>query len=153
MPQLYVDMDGVLADFDQHHEDTFGYRSCKLSDNVDWKAVRAVKDFYLNLPPMADMHILWARIARFNPIILTGIPYSVKEAEENKRAWARKHIGNHVQLIGCKSAHKSRHMKPGDVLIDDWEKHKQLWIDRGGIWITHTSAADTSRQLDELGWV
>ena len=39
--QLFVDMDGVLADFDRHHETITGYRSSKLLDNADWAAIRA----------------------------------------------------------------------------------------------------------------
>src|SRR3984893_8427586 len=67
--QLFVDMDGVLADFDRHHETGFGVRSDKLTDNVDWAAVGAVKDYYLSIPPMADLALLWGRIERYRPII------------------------------------------------------------------------------------
>ena len=48
---LFVDMDGVLADFDAHHEAVLGVRSDKQTDNVDWLRVRDIKDFYLNIPP------------------------------------------------------------------------------------------------------
>lgn len=150
MRQLFVDMDGVLADFDAHHEATFGYRSDKLADNVDWDAVRGVKDFYLNIPPMADLQQLWERIGPLNPIVLTGVPWSVVEAPENKRAWVRKNLGSHVEVRCCKSAEKCLHARPGDILIDDWEKYKHKWIEVGGVWITHTSAAETIRQLDQL---
>lgn len=150
MAQLFVDMDGVLADFDAHHEATFGFRACKLADNVDWNAVRAVPGFYLNIPPMVDLQALWTRIAPLRPIVLTGVPYSVVEAPDNKRAWVRKHLGEHVDVITCRSAEKYRHARPGDILIDDWEKYRQNWDSVGGIWITHTSAADTIRQLDAL---
>jgi hypothetical protein len=37
---LFVDMDGVLADFDAHHEAVFGVRPSKVTDNVHWAAVR-----------------------------------------------------------------------------------------------------------------
>ena len=40
--QIFVDMDGVLADFDTGHEIVFGIRSDKLADNVDWPAVQAM---------------------------------------------------------------------------------------------------------------
>ena len=53
---LFVDMDGVLADFAQHHQAVFGWRP-EREDNVDWTAVREVEDFYLNIPPMADLHL------------------------------------------------------------------------------------------------
>lgn len=149
--QLYVDMDGVLADFDRHHESVFGFRSCKLTDNVDWEAVRRVEGFYLNIPPMADLDALWSRIERYRPIVLTGVPSSVAEAPYNKRAWVRKNLGEHVEVRCCRSKEKCLHAQPGDVLIDDWEKYRQLWLNVGGRWITHTSAADTDRALAELG--
>lgn len=149
--QLYVDMDGVLADFDRHHEEVFGVKPCKIADNVDWAKIRAVKDFYLNIPPMPDFDALWDRIKHHKPIVLTGIPSSVAEAAENKRAWARKHLGEHVEVRCCRSKEKSLHAKPGDILIDDWTKYQSLWERVGGLWITHTSAAETAKALDELG--
>jgi hypothetical protein len=150
MLKLFVDMDGVLADFDAHHEAIFGVRSDKLLDNVNWKAVRGVKDFYLNIPPMADMHALWDFIREYNPIVLTGIPSSVEEAADNKRAWIRKNLGGDVEVRCCLSKEKYLHCTPGAILIDDWEKHRQLWVEAGGHWITHTSATQTIAELREL---
>jgi hypothetical protein len=157
MTQIYVDMDGVLADFDQHYEDVFGIRANKLTDNVDWKAVGEIKDFYANIPPMEDMQELWNYVyfvsqAFFNkkPIVLTGVPYSVVEAEANKRAWVEKNLGSDIEVIGCKSKDKCLYAKLGDVLIDDWTKYQHLWVEKGGVWITHTSAKNTIRQLREM---
>lgn len=113
--------------------------------------MRAIKDFYLNIPPMPDLDALWARIERYQPIVLTGVPRSVAEAPDNKKAWVRKNLGSHVEVRCCRSSEKCKHAAPGDVLIDDWEKYRQLWIDVGGRWITHTSATDTDLQLTELG--
>jgi hypothetical protein len=149
--QLFIDMDGVLADFDAHHEAHFGTKPCKKADDVNWKAVRKITDFYLGIPPMADLDALWARIERHKSIVLIGIPVSVPEAADSKRAWVRKHLGEHVEVRCCLSREKCLHAAPGDVLIDDWEKYKSLWIGAGGRWITHVSAADTARQLTELG--
>ena len=148
MSQLFVDMDGVLADFDTHHEAVFGVRSCKLADNVDWEAIRTIPNFYRDIPPMPDMQELWDRIKWHSPIVLTGIPTSVKEAPDNKREWIAKHLGSHVEVRCCRSSEKCLHAKPGDILIDDWNRYRHLWIAKGGIWITHTSAKDTIAQLD-----
>lgn len=148
--QLFVDMDGVLADFDQGYFNCFGDRPCKISDNVNWELVKQKNHFYKNLPPMKDFNILWKGVESLKPIILTGIPshdaYS-GEAIKNKREWVDKHIGKEVKMIGCKSKDKSLHSKPGDILIDDWEKYKHVWIGNGGIWITHTSAKSSLEQL------
>jgi hypothetical protein len=149
--QLFVDMDGVLADFDAYYEAAFGIRSSTVADNVDWERVCAVKDFYLGIPPMADMEQLWRRIERHRPIILTGVPRSVPEAPDNKIAWVARHLGGHVEVRCCKSREKCLHAAPGDVLIDDWEKYRHLWLEAGGVWITHRSAIETADELARLG--
>ena len=153
--QVFVDMDGVLADFDKHHETVFGFRSDKLADNVDWEKVRAVAGFYSDIPPMEDMQELWDFVSRLTPrpIVLTGVPYTVEEAPENKRGWVRKHLGADVEVRCVKSREKSLHCQPGDILIDDWEKYRNLWIGKGGRWITHTTAISTIGQLREMGVV
>lgn len=149
--QLFLDLDGVLADFDAHHEAVFGFRSDKLLDNVDWKAVRATPGFYANIPMMPDAMTLWESVEHLNPIILTGIPHSVEEAEPNKRFWVRWHLGANVEVRCCRSSEKCLYAKPGDVLVDDWDKYRKLWVANGGVWITHTSADNTIEQLCGLG--
>ena len=57
--RLFVDIDGVLADFDAHYEAAFGVASNKELDDVDWAKVAARGDFYLDIPPMTDMTVLW----------------------------------------------------------------------------------------------
>ena len=104
---LFVDMDGVLADFARHHEAVFGWRP-EIGDNVDWAAVREVEDFYLNIPPMADLQLLWTRIERHQPIVLTGVP-EIAEAPSSKRAWVCKHLGPEVPVRCCQASEKWRH--------------------------------------------
>ena len=149
--QLFCDMDGVLADFDQHHKNVFGYRSSTALDNVLWGKVRKVPHFYLHIPPMKDKDDLWNAIVHLNPIVLTGVP-RIKEAADDKQAWAHTNLIPPAQrVITCPSKEKYLHMRPGDIIIDDWEKHKHRWVDAGGIWVTHSSAKDTIEQLQMLG--
>lgn len=148
---IYVDLDGVLADFDTGYERAFGVRPSRDADNVDWGLVKTKTDFYRDLPPMGDYLHTWARVFRYGPIILTGVPRSLPVAAHNKRAWVDLHLGQGVPMIACASRDKAQHCKPGDVLIDDWEKYRHLWEAAGGRWVTHTNAFDTDRQLTELG--
>lgn len=151
LPTVFVDMDGVLADFDSGYEICFGTRPSKSDDNVDWSLVGAREGFYRNLPPMPDFDELWVAVSPYSPIILTGVPKSVEEAPANKRAWVDRVIGSDQPMITCASADKSLHIKrPGDILIDDWEKYRDIWIARGGQWITHTSAASSAALLSAL---
>lgn len=141
MTTIFVDMDGVLADFDTGYGLKFGAAPSKASDNVDWKLVRHTEGFYRDLPPMWDFDRLWKGLAPYSPIILTGVPSSVAEAEANKRAWVDRWIGPDQPMIACASKDKSLHIRrPGDILIDDWEKYRHVWEGRGGRWITHHSA-------------
>lgn len=149
-PQVFVDMDGVLADFDTGYRTMIGPMGGKEADDVDWERVRAYSGFYASLPPMPDFEHLWYHVSQLNPIILTGVPTSVEEALENKRVWVTKHIGPNQRMIGCKSKDKCIHGKPGDILIDDWEKYMHLWKGMGGHWITHTSADSSVKALIEL---
>lgn len=151
MVTIFVDMDGVLADFDQGYEDRFGVRACKEADNVDWSLVRRTDGFYRDLPPMPDFDALWPGLSGLNPIILTGVPHSVADAAANKRAWVDRVIGKDQPMIACPSKDKSLHIRnPGDILIDDWEKYRDIWIERGGRWITHASAETSLDQLSAL---
>ncbi len=160
MSRLFVDLDGVLADFDQHHENVFGVRSNKYAkpgdpDDVDWQRVANAPDFYRALPKMRDADDLWAMLEPMHPTILTGIPRSVAEAEQNKRDWVLRHIGP-VPVICCRSSEKYEHCNPGDLLIDDWDKYRDRWCAKGGLWIRHTSAVATIQSLFALqidyGW-
>jgi hypothetical protein len=147
---LFVDMDGVLADFAQYHQAVFGWRPDE-EDEVDWAVVREVKDFHLNIPPMADLELLWGRIERYRPIVLTGVPEEIGEAPADKRAWVSKHLGPEVEVRCCPSSKKWMHAQPGDILIDDTVKHRKHWIKAGGIWVTHRTAEGTVAILDVMG--
>lgn len=160
--QLFLDMDGVLADFEAGYEREFGVRPNEKNSEgtdviaVDWSKVNRRRGFYRDLPPMPDFDELWDYAKRYNPIVLTGVPISMAaKATANKREWVDRHLGPNVPMIGCRSKDKYLHMTgKGDILVDDWERYKHVWIDAGGRWVTHTSAASSIKQVQELmiGW-
>ena len=156
---IFVDLDGVMADFDRHYAETIAPLPDRwrtdydhdAKDEVDWARIDK-QAFYLTMPMMHDAMMLWDYLNRHNPTILTGVPKIGREkAADNKRAWVRNNLGTHVPIITCPSREKSLHASPGDVLIDDWEKYMGLWLRAGGVWVTHTSAKDTIGKLMEMG--
>jgi hypothetical protein len=150
--QVYVDLDGVLAWFDHGYERLFNVDiKDQFIEDVDWSVVREDKNFFRTLPLEPGARGLWASIVHLNPIILTGCPPEVPDSEEQKREWCSVYLGNHIKVICCRSKDKSLYCNPGDVLIDDWEKYKHLWINAGGVWITHTSAYSTISNLRAMG--
>jgi 5'(3')-deoxyribonucleotidase len=147
---LFVDMDGVLADFDGAHEKIFGVRPDREADNVDWTQVHKVPGFFRNLPPMEDMKILWDGVKEFGPIILTGCPSSIPTVPQEKRDWIAEYLGDTVPVITCKSRQKYMYGKEGDILIDDRAKCGDPWIKMGGHWIVHTSAQKSLVDLRQI---
>lgn len=145
--RVFVDMDGVLADFEGHHITVFGYAADWKSN--DWKSIPG---FFAGIPPMEDMHDLWNYVQPYDPIVLTGLPRTNSgQAFEEKRKWLTAQLGEDVPMIACLSKEKRRFGRPGDVLIDDREEYAPLWRNMGGLWITHTSAHNSIMQLSEAG--
>jgi hypothetical protein len=152
---LFLDCDGVLADFDAGFEERFGMKprafEAKHGAASFWHRIRkADPPFYLMLPLKADARELHDAVAHLAPTILTGAPIG-DWAEPQKRAWAGVHFPD-VPVIVCLARDKRDHCLPGDVLVDDQEKHRDAWEERGGVFIHHTSsAASVPRVLEVFG--
>jgi len=153
MRQLFIDLDGVLADFDGFYESSFGIRPDRDAPEPPdfWTHIEEHGRFFLDMPMMADAMKLWdgARVLHPNPIILTGLP-RMADAEPHKRAWVARHIGADAPVICCRSRDKRLHGKPGDILVDDWQKYRHLWEEMGGVFVLHRSAESSLAQLAEL---
>ena len=67
------------------------------------------------------------------------------------QSWIATYLGEDVPVITRRSAEKCLYAQPGDILIDDWEKYRHLWVAKGGVWITQRSAAETLAALAEIG--
>jgi hypothetical protein len=139
---IFLDCDGVLADFDTYAEAYFGMPprqyEAQVGSNTFWRELEAKGDFYRAMPVMKDAHVLYEGVRHLNPVILTGCPRG-NWAESQKVEWAHEHFPD-VKIMTCRSADKRLYAKPGDVLIDDWNQHRHHWIAMGGVWITHTCA-------------
>jgi hypothetical protein len=149
--RLFLDLDGVLADFDQGVEKLLGKRPDQLSTRTMWGALARHGDFFGTLEMMADARELWEFCAPHDPVILTGLPLG-KWAEPQKRRWVGNMLGEKVRVITCMTRDKPRHSGPGKVLVDDREKTRAGWEERGGTFILHKSAADSIAALRKLGF-
>lgn len=155
MPQLFLDCDGVLADFDSYFISLFGVHPTLVESRYGarrlWQDLELNEDYYYKLPLMHDAVHLYAAVQHLKPVILTGRPASGVWAVEQKQRWAARHFPD-MQIIVCLSKDKCQHMtEEGDVLVDDRLKYASLWRDAGGIFVHHTSAASTIEKLKGLG--
>jgi 5'(3')-deoxyribonucleotidase len=151
--QLFLDCDGVLADFDKAAEKIFGMPPREAEEQIGtpqfWAKIRHQRAFYRHLELMPDARELFNAVAHLSPVILTGCPLG-GWAEAQKEEWAAEHFPG-TKIITCLSAEKRMHMRHGDVLVDDYLKYRSRWEDEGGIFIHHTSAQSTLAALEQIG--
>jgi hypothetical protein len=151
-PRLFLDADGVLADFDEGARRLLGMGSAEFEANYGkrefWRRLASAKNFYGTLPEMPDAHVLFDGVRHLKPTILTGLPIG-NWAAAQKVGWAAEHFPG-VPIITCMARDKYKHMKPGDVLVDDSETHRSAFGDAGVVFIHHKNAADSLRQLAEI---
>lgn len=143
--RLFLDCDGVLADFDAGAEAVFGVHPRVYEDQYGttkfWATLHSELGFYENLPVMHDALSLFDAVKHWNPIILTGCPLG-GWAQDQKLKWRDKHFPG-VPMITTLSKDKRSHAQPGDILVDDYLKYRHLWEEMGGLFIHHVSAAQS----------
>jgi 5'(3')-deoxyribonucleotidase len=151
-PRLFLDADGVLADFDLSARGLLGMRSKEYIDKhgrgMFWKRLAQAPSFYGDLPEMPDARVLFDAVKHLKPTILTGLPAG-NWAAPQKVEWAAEHFPG-VPIITCMARDKHLHMHPGDVLVDDREKHRAAYEAAGVVFVHHRNAEDSLRQLAQI---
>jgi hypothetical protein len=149
MRQLYLDCDGVLADFDKGATAILGLPPKEFVERHGlgrfWQTLARAPDFYFGLPLMGDAMELFDTVRHLHPIILTGLPLGNWAAEQKVR-WAAKYFPG-TRIITTLARDKRDHAGEGDVLVDDQDRHQHLWVEAGGVFILHRSARESIAAL------
>jgi len=146
-PVVYVDMDGVLADF-------FG-EVAKREGASHWRRARKIKDridqvaqepgFFLDLKPLPNAPKLIRGIldiAGEYSILSSPMMSNVEQSVREKSQWLN-HYLKQVQPTSVLFEHQKERFaqQPNEtpnILIDDWDANIQLWEANGGIGILYT---------------
>jgi len=151
-PTVYVDSDGVVADFEAYYEEAFKHRHDSVADAEMWKNINAHGQFFANLPAMNGAIEGIKKIQQTHDVvILTACPKSdYQRAAEQKKAWFKAIDPNLIVLPVLGGKNKYLFMqKPGDVLIDDFDKNIEPWNAAGGFGIVHKNWNDTAAILEK----
>lgn len=165
MTTIYLDMDGVLADFDSGarnalnpttDEQDIAFRTGQWP-SATWRRLVDVPNLYRHLPKMPLADDLVATALKFkdafgwNVAILTAVPKNndVKDAFQDKFDWVSEHYPYLRIYFGPYSKDKHTHAKPGDILIDDRTSNCEEWRQAGGIAI-QVKAHNYQHAIDTL---
>ncbi len=148
--RLYLDLDGVMADFDGGFEKNFGTHPRKISDEVLWSNINSMPTFFSSLSLCEGAKEFFDDVSFMNVTILTACPKTnYKEAALQKKEWVRKNLSEDVTILpvlGGKNKALFMH-QPGDVLIDDFQDNCDAWDEMDGISIRHKDFKTTRRLL------
>lgn len=177
-PTLYLDLDGVLADFLGGQ-----YQITKMPwdtkfPNIEARNARnkrvfeAGAAFWERLQPMHDFYQLWNYVRPFQPHILTAIPHgtstgslspaSADYAREGKWEWVKMHMPGipHEHFHCVLREHKQNYATKAEhghvvsnILIDDMQANINEWNHNRGTGILHHNASDSISRLKSLGMV
>lgn len=150
-PRLYLDLDGVMADFDAHFPALFGVDHRAMLDDDMWAQINGHPSYFRDMPLCSGAKEFFEHIAWLDPIILTACPRSnYAHVARQKRAWVREHLSTEciiLPVMGGRNKCLFMHA-PGDILIDDFEKNTVAWEDGGGVAILHRDFETTRAELD-----
>ena len=155
-------MDGVLVDFMRGIQDNIDptintWNKWKLEKQKTnqhiWNEIQKLgSKYWSDLQWTKDGKQLWGYIEKYNPIILTARPKTVKEAIKGKQKWIGKHLGSKflrtaLIVLGIQ---KQDYANKNSILIDDSARNIRQWKSKGGIGILHKNTSDSIKQLKGL---
>lgn len=157
-PIVYVDMDGVLADFfgevAREHDVDYWREIHRQDLGID--QVAQEPGFFANLPIMphaAQLMMGVLSLAGQYSILSSPLMSDVEGSSKEKATWLRNHLGKHQPQAVIFDHEKHKYaQQPNEtpnILIDDWETNVRLWEANGGIGILHKDDnwKDTIKQL------
>lgn len=153
--KLFVDLDGVLADFEKGVKKITGKHPSEQNKRSMWIQLAKSADFYSNLDWMSDGKKLWEHIKKYNPTVLTGLPIG-NWAKPQKITWCKNKLGEDIRVLTCLSREKAQTAKQHTpkthtpILIDDREELREQWEKAGGIFIHHKTADKSIEELEKI---
>lgn len=153
--KIYVDMDGVLSDWEAQFKRYSGGIPVDTYDNLHGKQNRFnlvnknSPEYFANMPWMKDGKLLYNFVNSFpNVQILSHAPDA--KSKIGKQQWLKdKGITFEANLVPNRKD-KSKFATTDSVLIDDREDVVNDFINAGGKAILHTNSIDTINQLKEI---
>ena len=149
--RIFLDLDGVIADFAQH-----AAAQGKRKSNGWLNYPELDQEWWTTIPAYKGAKKFYRELCRRGPVkFLTATPpASGFPSYSGKAAWVMKFCGGGTKglkdLIISPRADKCLLAGPGRILIDDKAENIAEWNRAGGIGIHHTGDfADTLRRLDE----
>ena len=153
--KIYLDMDGVIADFDKTFEDLYkmqpGKFEAEFGQTAFWEKVYETPTFFKYMLPTPRKNDIWDLCkTRCQNVIILSSPSRTNQpiCMLHKRDWLDRLVGKHVPAIF--EAHKHKYAGPNRLLIDDTKKKIDKWVEHGGIGHLYTDFERLSSFIKQI---
>jgi hypothetical protein len=148
--KIYLDMDGVIADFDKRYKARYKMepREAEKNKEFDKFFTQFIDDgefATLDLMPDAMELINYLRSLKVPTEILSSSASEKRDPQirPQKMEWLKKHNIEFPAIIVPGKRHKKDYSNKNTLLIDDTQVNIDQWRREGGIGILHTDALTT----------
>jgi hypothetical protein len=140
---VYVDLDGVLCDFEHGVRSIFPEMTEAMSlqdlERHDmWRRISSQSSFFNNLPWAEGGKELWDAVRHLRPDILTGVPAAFEESRTEKFEWCAR------ELFGDSGSDGARHQRQR---TESMRLHMVEHVDMAGQHFRHARVNDNPRFL------
>jgi 5' nucleotidase, deoxy (Pyrimidine), cytosolic type C protein (NT5C) len=163
--ELFSDLDGVMADFLKAVYELTGKLFGEMPLKDFWRMAYRAQEikpaifpngFYGSMDFLPGGQEYWNGIKKYNPIVLTGIPYG-NWAPKQKVEWIHRHLHTN-RIITCLAREKpqkateylGRTNLDNCILIDDNALNIKQWQAAGGIGLQYFNAEQALADLETL---
>ena len=146
-PKVYVDMDGVIANFYAGVTAVTGHaepRELALQDMEDTMASFAGTDFFYKLPKYEQADQLIAMVDKMTGgdwyILSSPLKYDREGSAKYKAAWVKKYLNiqpKGMHFTGDKAQFATQPDGTPNILIDDYPKYLNSWKEKNGIGVQY----------------
>jgi len=152
--KIYVDMDGVLADFEKRYKEIFGkdISRDRKDNNFEKNFMTLINDKHFST--LDKMDGFFELVNYLNSVNIpkeilssTGRPHKHESVSSQKSEWLEKHGIDWPQIFVPGKHLKKNYATPNSILIDDTKSNITDWNEAGGIGILHTNVESTISML------
>ena len=158
LSKIYLDMDGVLSDFDREYKEFNGISCEEVWRDRDRKQFSELWQRFVEARRFEWLPKFSGHDELLEYVRSLGVPVEILSSSgtgewhdtvrEQKTAWLRRHhIEFPVNVVPGKRL-KGDFATPTSLLIDDTEKCIDIFRERGGLAILHQNVVDTVRELE-----
>ena len=147
--KIYLDMDGVIADFEKRYVELFGITpevGIKMKKTEYWNEFIDDRHF-ASLPMMQDakmgLDVLKNLSIPTEILSSTANKEMYEKISQQKREWLQHHNINFTRNFVPGKDLKYHYATPDSIIIDDTPSVIEDWVKAGGIGILHKNWANT----------